>query len=288
MAQAEIRRRVGRLIYRPRMSAKQALALGRSHFRPLGPRVPVRLSMTTYPARVDSVTQALESILFGSRVRPSNISLVLSEEEFPGRSIPDSLRGLGQDGRLGLEILWIERTTKSFQKLVPTLERHPHDTIVTADDDVLYPARWLAQLVRASESRPGQVIGHRALGVRLASPTALKPYVAWTAAEPGIASERLFLTGVGGVLYPPRSLHPQVTDMTLAMKLTPTGDDIWFHGMRLLSGTKASTTTRIPIDPPSTRNTANRGGLWTTNQLGADDRHLKAVFDHFDLWKYLG
>jgi hypothetical protein len=286
MDRAQIRQRIGAAAYWPRMAAKQALALGRSRVRPLGPPVPVRLSLTTYPARVDSARQALESILFGVRARPAAISLVLSVEEFPGRVVPDALRELEQDSRLRLEFLWVERTTKCYQKLAPTLEKYPQDTIVTADDDILYPARWLSDLVCVSRAHPGEVIGHRALRIRRASPRSLEPYLNWRAAEPGTPTELLFLTGVGGVLYPPGSLHPQVADMDLALTLTPTADDIWFHAMRLLSGVRATTTTRIPIDAPSTRRTGNKGGLWASNQLGGDDRQLKRVFDHFNLWRF--
>ena len=47
-----------------------------------------------------------------------------------------------------------------------------------------------------------------------------------------------FLTGVGGVLYPPKCLDDMVTNKDLFKKLSPYNDDIWFWAMAVKKGTK--------------------------------------------------
>ncbi len=44
--------------------------------------------------------------------------------------------------------------------------------------------------------------------------------------------------GYGGVLYPPRALHPDVFDRKKYTELVPTHDDIWFWVMAVLNYTK--------------------------------------------------
>ena len=42
--------------------------------------------------------------------------------------------------------------------------------------------------------------------------------------------------GAGGILYPPKSLNPIVTDVELFLKLAPKADDLWFKAMSLIDG----------------------------------------------------
>ena len=45
-------------------------------------------------------------------------------------------------------------------------------------------------------------------------------------------------TGVGGVLYPPRSLKAEMIDEDLFRRLSPFADDIWFWAAAVANGTK--------------------------------------------------
>jgi hypothetical protein len=45
-------------------------------------------------------------------------------------------------------------------------------------------------------------------------------------------------TGVGGILYPPASLHPDLFDEETFTRLCPDGDDFWFFWMARRAGTK--------------------------------------------------
>ena len=65
------------------------------------------------------------------------------------------------------------------------------------------------------------------------------PYRKWkrnsTVTKP---SYRNFMTGCGGILYPPHSLHKDVSNVELFRKLAPYGDDIWFWAMTILNNVK--------------------------------------------------
>ena len=47
--------------------------------------------------------------------------------------------------------------------------------------------------------------------------------------------------GGAGILYPPHSLHPDVFDQDLYMRLCPLADDIWFWWMAKRNRTRHST-----------------------------------------------
>lgn len=246
------------------------------------PQTRVKVSLTSYPARLSYARLPIYSLLRQS-VRPAEVVLVLSEHEFPGRTVPDWVRGTP-----GLRVLWTSgESARSYQKLVPALLEDPAATIVTADDDMLYPRYWLGGLLRAAAADPQRIIGYRGLEVALRDGRPL-PFLQWPRARETTASPRLHLTGVGGILYPPAALAPEVSDLGLALKLCPTNDDVWFHAMTLLRGTQTRMVYRRFIEFPQYRGSQRSGNLMTDNLgAGQTDLQIANVFDHFDLWPAL-
>ena len=59
-------------------------------------------------------------------------------------------------------------------------------------------------------------------------------YLKW----PPKPSYRNFLTGVGGVLYPPHSLPKEIFNSKVFMDIAETVDDVWLRLMAVLGGTK--------------------------------------------------
>jgi hypothetical protein len=96
------------------------------------------------------------------------------------------------------------RDLRSFTKIVPALLAFPEAHLVTADDDMAYGGNWLERLLAGA---PGDVACLRAHRVAVAEGAAL-PYDAW---DRNLRAPKrgplIFPTGVGGVLYPPGSLH---------------------------------------------------------------------------------
>ena len=125
-------------------------------------------------------------------------------------------------------------------KLVYALKEFPDAVIVTADDDTLYPRKWLQELYSAYLKNPDFIHCHRAHYMTFDDDGELNPYLKWKWLSQGIIGpdRALFPTGVGGVLYPPGSLHPDAVNDRLFQKLCPRADDVWFKFMALVNGTE--------------------------------------------------
>jgi len=189
---------------------------------------PLIVTLTSYPARYPTLAMTLKSLL-DQDVIPDRTILWIAENDI--RGLPEDVRGLQP---YGLEIRPC-RDLRSYKKLIPALENLPDAFLVTADDDVYYPSNWLSGLEQGSLLAPGQVISWRAHRAHRCADGRTARYADWELATAKVRIEEadasLFPTGVGGVLYPPHSLHPDVLDQDSFMRLCPNGDDIWFYWM---------------------------------------------------------
>jgi hypothetical protein len=167
--------------------------------------------------------------------------LIVTLTSYPPRypSLALTLRSLLALRDAGLEIREAEGL-RSYNKLVPALRAFPDAVLVTADDDVYYPPDWLAQLTALAAAEPGAVLAHRCHMAVANEDGRLRPYKDWEllTAETRSRSPRelLFPTGVGGILYPPGSLAPEVLDTALFTELCPSADDVWFFWMARRAG----------------------------------------------------
>ncbi len=246
------------------------------------------VSLTTYPARL-GIAHYTIGTLMRQRVKPDAIHLWLSADELSPADLPRTLRRMQ---RRGLRITFVEGNIRSYKKLIYALEAYPEATIITADDDCLYPRGWLAMLLDGARRHPGEVVCLRGHRIKVDSDGHVRPYREFldNNKAPHAMPEdfNLMPTGVGGVLYPPRSLDGVVTDRDLFMRLAPTADDIWFKACSMLAGRKSVRCTDRNITARDTSSILGKNGLWYSNLLdNANDPQLKAVFDHFGLWDRL-
>lgn len=200
-----------------------ALALPNFRRRGTTSEIPVIASLTTYPPRIGLAWLAIETLLRQS-VRPRKLILVLSEDEFPQKIVP---RRIQRQSRRGLEILWVARNGRSYDKLIPVRQRYPGETIVTFDDDKFFPRTLLEELYLASVQNPGSVIGSRGW-IITTDGTEIHYGANWVRATPGARGRNLFTPGGNGCLYPPSSLDSTCENLDLALEICPTADDIWF------------------------------------------------------------
>ncbi len=194
------------------------------------------VSLTSYPARIETVNQTIESILYQTK-KPYKVILWLAPEQFPNKEqdLPKQLLDLIPQG---LTIDWYH-DIKSYKKLIPTLIKYPNDIIVTADDDILYEKEWLEKLYISYLNNPNYIHCHRAHKIQLDEKNRIKEYRKWKKHIFNVSPTFLnFKTTGGGVLYPPYSLHKDVFNEEKFMKLSPTGDDIWFWAMAVLNNKK--------------------------------------------------
>lgn len=196
-------------------------------------------ALTSFPARIKYVWATIVTLL-RQTVPPSRVVLVLAIDEFPDRRLPRRLRALESSG---LTIMWIERTLRSYNKFIPVRTVYPNAQILTVDDDILYLPDVAERLLAASEKHPGTIIGHRGWLPRRSDGANLAPYRTWMRhhADPSSPNDQVFLTGVGGVLYPPiPAFDALATNSGLAVRLAPTADDVWFW-----ASAKATNTARF-------------------------------------------
>lgn len=191
------------------------------------------VSLTSFPGRINTVHKTINTILQQTE-RPDRVILWLAEEQFPNKNndLPNELLNLQQHG---LEICWCN-DIRSYKKLIPTLRLYPEAVIVTADDDVYYSQNWLELLYQSYKKWPNFIHCHRDTKIYLEGnefktiPGGKEKYPCPTYLHK--------LVGIGGVLYPPHCLHPDVLNEHLFTTLAPTNDDIWFWLMGVRVNTK--------------------------------------------------
>lgn len=245
------------------------------------------VSMTSYPARINSVFLALETLL-NQTLKPDRLLLWLSRAEINSANLPPRLLALQAHG---VEIKWVDENIKSYKKLVYTMDAFADHHMVTCDDDVFFPKWFLQRLYDMNQKHPDCIATYRCRVMRKISRRQLTPYIQWPLATKrtpihGLPGYNLFPNGGCGTWYPPNSLHKQTSDR-LFMQLAPTGDDIWFKAMSLLAKTKVVAVKGCRMEFPFIyADQAQAETLWQTN-LDKNDAQLAAVFERFDLYDYI-
>lgn len=192
----------------------------------------VIISLTTYGRRIHSVYLTIESLM--QQTMKANKIVLWLDNSFQGKRLPESLNMLK---KRGLEILYC-KDIRSYQKLVPALRQFPDDAIITVDDDIIYNANMLENLITAYIEDPTNIYCNRAHRMKLKSDGSLKLYKHWGKRTSEVGPNVLnFLTGVGGVLYPPHSLDDEVLNEEVFMDICKMADDVWFAAMALKKGT---------------------------------------------------
>jgi hypothetical protein len=254
------------------------LRCSRRRIPPTTARNGVIVSVASSPARIEHAWIAIETI-FRQDVLPDRVVLVLADAEFATRELPRRLRA---QQRRGLEVLWITDNARSFNKLVATRRAYPEATIITVDDDAWYEPWVVSRLVEEANRHPGTVVGHRGWTITR-NGSGLAPYVDWDKASLTTPPADIFLTGCGGVLYPPDLLPVDLlTDTELALRLCPTADDVWFWAVATVAGVPARCLgveghrdVREQLRTPQLHD-INREG-------GQNDVQLARVIEHFGL-----
>lgn len=192
------------------------------------------VTLTSYGRRAArTVPYTLESILVQTK-RPDRIILWLDNVNFSAECLPKRLVTLRD--KYGVEIRFCE-DIRSYKKLIPTLQLCPEDILVTIDDDLVYRRRLLEKLYKAHHETPDMVLCALAHQPQMLNGRIL-PYRQWKQNLTKYPGGLIFPLGGSGTLYPPHSLHPDVTNSDLFVRLSPQADDVWFWAMALKAGTK--------------------------------------------------
>lgn len=203
---------------------------------------PLVVSFTSIPSRMGVVDITIRSLL-DQTVRPERIVLWL-EPHMEGR-VPDRVGALAGER---FEIRFRDGRS-SHMKLVPALQEFPEHVVVTCDDDQIYPRDWLERLYREHRDHPGEVVAHECRRILYDAHGEPLAYRKWRRERPGTSHPDTLALGYGGVVYPPGSLHPDVTDEAAFMELAPRADDLWFKAMEDRQGTGVRRSASPPRKP---------------------------------------
>lgn len=198
-------------------------------------KIPIIVSMTTFPDRIENVHLVIKSLLVQS-FKPDKIILWLAEEQFPNKinDLPNNLLKLQQ---YGLSISWCS-DIRSYKKLIPTIKNYPNSFIITADDDIYYHPKMIERLFREYKRDPQSIHCHRVTKFYLENnefKAISGGYDVYN--HPSFLNK---LTGGSGTLYPPNSLYKDICRQDLFMKLAPTNDDVWFWVMAILNNKRCN------------------------------------------------
>jgi len=233
------------------------------------------VSLTSYPPRYATLAATLKCLL-SQTMAPDRVILWIAHGDVA--ALPANVRAL--EAR-GLSIIAAD-DLRSFKKIIPALLAFPNAFIITADDDVFYPATWLEELARAYTPERKEVLCHRAHHVRLNADRVPSPYRRWLHDYAGQdASQLLMPTGVGGVLYAPGRLHAETARIDMFSTMCPAADDLWLYWMGLRAG---STFRRVGrrrdmVSWPSTQKVS----LHRTNvgEEAGNDAQMQNLIAHF-------
>lgn len=237
--------------------------------RPVTGSGPVVVNLTSFGHRIHLVHYAIESIAAG-RIRPHRLILWLDDAATVARPPATLIRLQNR----GLEI----RSCPDYgphKKQYPYALTGPTLPLVAADDDVLYPREWLAELLEAAARHPLDVTGQRAHSITVDGDH-VTPYSHWVAARGTAASFRTLCTGVSGIFYPLGLLDALRAEGDAFLRVAPRADDLWVYSVAVRHGIRSRQVGESQAEYPAIPG-SQRGTLYRQNVIeGGNDTQFGA------------
>ena len=243
--------------------------------------IPLIVSLTSYEERFDSLEIALYSLL-NQTIKPDRLVLYLSDEFENTSNLPYSITKYIKNG---LEIRFV-KDLRSYTKSIYAMKEFSTGIIVTADDDIYYPKDWLEKLYISYISLPKDIHVHQAQRIKVDNDEIL-PYKTWNkSVDEESARFDNFITGSGGVLYPPACFSREVFREDIFLKYAPFSDDLWFWVMALISGRKIRVVRNHIrelrcINFSSIVGLKPKRSLYSINKKGEYDKQLKELLKFY-------
>lgn len=195
------------------------------------------VSLTTFPARINSVWIVIDSLLRQKTV-PGKICLYLAENEFPNgeEGLPERLLKYKE---YGLEINIRKENLMAHNKYFYALQEHKDKCVITVDDDFYYPVDTISRLVELHEANPGVVCSNSIHVFTFNDDDSFKSYDEWIPRAPRQnASHMNVALGYNGVLYPPVNYGEKMFDTTMIRETSLKADDLWLKALEIEAGIK--------------------------------------------------
>lgn len=207
--------------------------------------LPIVVSLTSFPARINKVWLTIESIMRQTH-RAEKILLWLSKEQFPEKldSLPPDLIRLQDSGNL--EIRFVDGDIRSFKKFYYTFQEITDKRIVTIDDDLLFPSSFLKNIYNCSLRHPNSVIANFGFKFKWNESIGYIDIINEPIDEDETGRHLFFGSG-GGTMFKPNKLNQYLDTIEDIMKLCPTADDIYLNSLSRLAGFEVSFVSNSPL-----------------------------------------
>ena len=184
------------------------------------------ISLTSYKERFSFLPTIIKSLREQSII-PNKIVLVLSEIDMKSYNLSIN----------GLDIMTIKKDLRPHNKYYYTMLKYPDYAIVTVDDDIIYCQNMIKSLYDSYIENPNIVSGRRGHLMRYKENGELFGYFSWVIEQNNITkpSYDIFLTGVGGIIYPPDIFNINEKYLKLIEEII-TGDDIILKYFEVIKG----------------------------------------------------
>lgn len=237
------------------------------------------ISITTFNERFDVVWVVIESMLKQS-FKADKIVLWLSKDLI-SKKLPSKL--IEQKG-YGLEFRYVE-DLRAHTKYYYALQEFSEDIVITVDDDCYYPLDLIENLVNLHNEYANSIIANRVHGMTFNNEGKLGLYENWkhNYKTSNYDEIPLFLTGVGGVLYPPNSFNKDLFEKNIFGQICKYADDVWLTINAYRSGTSIKTNDKFNKDFISISKSSKVRLLNHNSKSGGNDKQLRAVLNHFKI-----
>lgn len=238
------------------------------------------VSLTSFPARINQIWITIETLL-RQKFKPDAVILYLALEQFENRKLPQSLLDLIVRG---LTIKFVS-DLRSHTKYFYSFQEYHDCNVITVDDDCYYPEDTLETLVMLHRKYPGVVCANRVHKIAFDRNGIMKPYRQWAHNHKNIIEPSFLLlpTGVGGVLYPPNVMHPNLFMSDIFKEKCFFADDIWLKIHEDLLNTKAVTSIRFNKDLVTISNTQHEKLVTSNSFFGGNDEQLQSLLNFYKI-----
>ena len=226
----------------------------------------ILISLTSYIKRFNFLPRVIES-LKQQTIIPNKIVLVLAKEDMKSYNLNINK----------IDIITVNKDLRPHKKYYYTMLKYPEYAIVTVDDDIIYCKNMLKSLYNSYVEHPNIVSGRRGHLMKYKENGELINYNSWNIEQKSIieANYDIFLTGVGGILYPPDILNINKNYLKI-IEETIIADDITLKYFEVNKGIEGKWVPNQHLQGLNIMNNTWNKPLFDINKIN-NDIHIKNI-----------